>query len=194
MLFRSSAAYVKKLPTYHGIILVKNEIGRVNLNRLVSAAHLDYFNRRPRMPKSLITKYREGLIIGSACEAGELFQGLIKEKDETDLARIISFYDYLEIQPAGNNAFMLKSDKYPATTMEDLINYNRRIVELGDTYHKPVVATCDVHFLDPEDELYRRIIMAGKGFKDADDQAPLYFRTTEEIGRASCRERVYDLV
>ena len=180
-LAETSAAYVKKLPTYHGIILVKNEIGRVNLNRLVSAAHLDYFNRRPRMPKSLITKYREGLIIGSACEAGELFQGLIKEKDETDLARIISFYDYLEIQPAGNNAFMLKSDKYPATTMEDLINYNRRIVELGDTYHKPVVATCDVHFLDPEDELYRRIIMAGKGFKDADDQAPLYFRTTEEM-------------
>ncbi|MGL4798047.1 MAG: PolC-type DNA polymerase III, partial [Cellulosilyticaceae bacterium] len=176
-----SPAYIKKLPTYHGIILVQNEIGRVNLNRLVSASHLDYFSRRPRMPKSLIQKHREGLIIGSACEAGELFQGILREKDESELARIIQFYDYLEIQPIGNNHFMLKSDKYSAQTEEDLIGYNKRIVELGDIYHKPVVATCDVHFIDPEDELYRRIIMAGKGFKDADDQAPLYLRTTEEM-------------
>ncbi|MEG0952605.1 MAG: PHP domain-containing protein, partial [Niameybacter sp.] len=154
-----SPEYIKKLPTYHGIILVKNEIGRINLNRLVSASHLDYFQRRPRMPKSLIQKYREGLIIGSACEAGEVFQAILREKDETELARIASFYDYLEIQPIGNNSFMLRSDKYAATTKEDLMDYNRKIVELGESHNKPVVATCDVHFLDPEDEVYRRIIM-----------------------------------
>ncbi|WP_180270723.1 PolC-type DNA polymerase III [Sporanaerobium hydrogeniformans] len=180
-LAKASPEAIKKMPSYHGIILVKNEVGRVNLNRLVSAAHLDYFNRRPRMPKSLIEKYREGLIIGSACEAGELFQALIKEKDEAELRRIVNFYDYLEIQPIGNNKFMLKTDKYPAETEEDLRDYNRRIVELGEKYHKPVVATCDVHFVDPEDEVYRRIMMAGKGFKDADEQAPLYLRTTDEM-------------
>ncbi len=173
--------HIKKLPTYHGIILVKNEQGRVNLNRLVSASHLNYFNRRPRMPKSLITQYKEGLIIGSACEAGELFQAILRERDEQEIASIIQFYDYLEIQPIGNNAFMLESDRYAAQTEADLIGYNKRIVELGDKYHKPVIATCDVHFLDPEDALYRTIIMAGKGFKDADKQAPLYFRTTEEM-------------
>ncbi|MGL4737091.1 MAG: PolC-type DNA polymerase III [Cellulosilyticaceae bacterium] len=176
-----SADYIKKMPSYHGIILVKNEVGRVNLNRLVSAAHIDYFNRRPRMPKSLIQQYREGLIIGSACEAGELFQAIIREKEETEVEKIVQFYDYLEIQPVDNNAFMLASDKYAATTRQDLINYNKRIVELGEKYGKPVVATCDVHFLDPEDEVYRRIIMAGKGFKDADFQPPLYLRTTDEM-------------
>lgn len=192
-----SPEYIKKLPTYHGIILIKNETGRVNLNKLVSASHLDYFARRPRMPKSLIQKHREGLIIGSACEAGELFQAIVREKDENELRRIVNFYDYLEIQPVGNNSFMLRSDKYEASTVEDLINYNKRIVELGDMYGKPVVATCDVHFLDPEDEVYRRIIMAGKGFKDADDQPPVYFRTTDEmleefkyLGKEKAREVV----
>ena len=171
---------IRKAPAYHGIILVKNDIGRVNLNRLVSASHLDYFNRRPKMPESLIQKYREGLILGSACEAGELFQAVIRGKSEEELAELVRFYDYLEIQPIGNNMFMLESDKYDAKTVEDLQNYNRKIVELGERYHKPVVATCDVHFLNPEDEQYRRILMAGKGFSDADNQAPLYFRTTEE--------------
>jgi DNA polymerase-3 subunit alpha (Gram-positive type) len=172
---------IKKMPTYHGIILVKNEVGRVNLNRLVSASHLDYFSRRPRMPKSLIRKYREGLLIGSACEAGEVFQGIIKERTEDEMARLVSFYDYLEIQPIGNNAFMLRSDKFSAETEADLQGYNRQIVELGEKYHKPVIATCDVHFLDPGDAIYRSIIMAGKGFKDADEQAPLYLRTTQEM-------------
>lgn len=176
-----STEYIKKLPSYHGIILVKNNEGRVNLNRLVSASHLEYFNRRPRMPKSLIQKYREGLIIGSACEAGEVYQAVVREKEEAELARIVQFYDYLEIQPIDNNSFMISSDKYAAQTVEDLQDYNKRIVTLGESYNKPVVATCDVHFLDPEDEIYRRIIMAGKGFKDADDQPPLYFRTTDEM-------------
>ena len=173
---------IKKSPTYHGIILVKNEIGRVNLNRLVSASHLDYFNRRPRMPKSLIQKYREGLLLGSACEAGELYQALLSKQSEAEIARIVNFYDYLEIQPCGNNAFMIESDRHEdINSIEDIQEMNRKIVELGRRYHKPVVATCDVHFLDPEDEQYRRIMMAGKGFKDADNQAPLYLRTTEEM-------------
>ena len=180
---KMSPEAIKKAPTYHGIILVKNEIGRINLNRLVSVSNLEYFNRRPRMPKSVIEQYREGLIIGSACEAGELFQAILMERSHAELARIVNFYDYLEIQPVGNNAFMLHSDRFTAETIEDLQNYNRKIVELGELYQKPVVATCDVHFLDPEDELYRRILMAGKGFKDADSQPPLYFRTTEEMLR-----------
>ncbi len=194
---QTSADLIRKAPTYHGIILVKNDIGRVNLNRLVSASHLDYFHRRPRIPESLIEEYKEGLILGSACEAGELFQAVIRGKSEEELAEIVRFYDYLEIQPVGNNAFMLESDRYDASTIEDLRDYNRKIVELGERYGKPVVATCDVHFLNPEDELYRRILMAGKGFADADKQAPLYFRTTEEmleefayLGEAKAREVV----
>lgn len=180
-LAKSSPEAIKKAPTYHGIILVQNETGRINLNRLVSASHLDYFNRRPRMPKSLIDQYREGLIIGSACEAGELFQAVLKEQSDAEIARIVSFYDYLEIQPIGNNEFMLRSDKYAPETEEDLKELNRKIVKLGEVYEKPVVATCDVHFLDPEDEQYRRILMAGKGFDDADMQPPLYLRTSDEM-------------
>jgi DNA polymerase-3 subunit alpha (Gram-positive type) len=177
-----SADIIKKSRAYHGIILIQNETGRINLNRLVSASHLEYFNRRPRMPKSLIQKYREGLILGSACEAGELYQALLSDRSEEEIARIVNFYDYLEIQPTGNNKFMIESEKVESVnSVEDIENLNRKIVELGEKFNKPVLATCDVHFLDPEDELYRRILMAGKGFKDADDQAPLYFRTTEEM-------------
>ncbi len=177
----TSKDLIKKAPSYHGIILIQNETGRINLNRLVSASHIDYFNRRPRMPMSLIEKYREGLILGSACEAGELFQAVIRGESEQRLAELVQFFDYLEIQPLGNNRFMLDNDRYDARTEEDLQNYNRKIVELGEKYHKPVVATGDVHFLNPEDEQYRRVLQAGKGFKDADRQAPLYYRTTEEM-------------
>ncbi len=172
---------VKKLPTYHVIILAKNEIGRVNLYRMVSWSHLEYYSKRPRIPKSVLQKYREGLIVGSACEAGELYQALVRSAQEEEIARLVNFYDYLEIQPLGNNDFMLRGERPVFESKEDLIRLNKRIVELGDAFGKPVVATCDVHFLNPEDEVYRRIIMAGKGFKDADNQAPLYLRTTEEM-------------
>lgn len=171
---------IKKGRTYHGIILAKNEIGRVNLYRLISEAHVRYFNRRPRMPMSMINKYREGLILGSACEAGELFRAVVDDAPDEEIARLVNFFDYLEIQPIGNNEFMTRKKENPCT-VEDLQNYNKRIVELGRLFNKPVVATCDVHFLDPEDSIYRAIIMKSKGFEDAVNQPPLYFRTTEEM-------------
>ena len=171
---------IKKGRTYHGIILAKNEIGRVNLYRLISEAHVRYFNRRPRMPMSMINKYREGLILGSACEAGELFRAVVDDAPDEEIARLVNFFDYLEIQPIGNNEFMTRKKENPCT-IEDLQNYNKRIVELGRLFNKPVVATCDVHFLDPEDSIYRAIIMKSKGFEDAVNQPPLYFRTTEEM-------------
>ncbi len=178
----SNPETVKKLPTYHCIILAKNDLGRINLYRLVSASHLTYYRRRPRIPKSAIEKLRDGLIVGSACEAGELYQALLDEKSDAEIARIVSFYDYLEIQPLGNNAFMIQSEKVRSiNSLEDIRQMNRRIVDLGAEFGKPVVATCDVHFLDPEDEIYRRIIMAAKSFDDADNQAPLYLRTTQEM-------------
>lgn len=171
---------IKKDRTYHGIILAKNEIGRVNLYRLISESHLTYFARRPRMPMSLINKYREGLIIGSACEAGELFRAIVDDAPDEEIVRLVNWFDYLEIQPLGNNEFMTRDTRNPKT-MDDLIGYNKRIVELGEMFNKPVAATCDVHFLDPEDYIYRAIIMKSKGFDDADMQPPLYFRTTEEM-------------
>ena len=178
----SSPDIVKKLPTYHAIILAKNDTGRVNLYRLVSESHLTFYSKRPRVPKSLLLKYREGLILGSACEAGELYRALLDGKADAEIARLVNFYDYLEIQPLGNNKFMIESEKVRnINSMDDIMDINKKIVELGEQFGKPVVATCDVHFLDPEDEVYRRIIMAGKGFSDSDDQAPLYLRTTEEM-------------
>ena len=179
---KASPDIIKKLPTYHGIILAKNNVGRMNLYRLISLSHLTYFARRPRIPKSLLNQYREGLIVGSACEAGELYRAILEGKSDTEIARLVNFYDYLEIQPLGNNQFMIESDKIPnINSMEDIMEINRKIVRLGEQFHKPVAATCDVHFLNPEDEIYRRIIMAGQGFPDADNQAPLYLRTTGEM-------------
>ena len=158
-------------------------MGRINLYRLISMSHLKYFNRFPKIPKSMVNKYREGLIIGSACEAGELFRAMINGRSEAEIARIVGFYDYLEVQPIGNNRFMIEKEDCYVKNEEDLRDLNRRVVALGAKFHKPVVATCDVHFLNPEDEIYRRIIMAGKGFADADNQPPLYLHTTEEMLR-----------
>lgn len=177
-----SADIVKKKPYFHAIILAANETGRINLYRLVSMGHLDYFYRKPRVPKSMFLKYRDGLIIGSACEAGELYRALLDEAPESRIKELVDFYDYLEIQPIGNNKFMIESERVENIhSFEDLKDMNRKIVALGEKYNKPVCATCDVHFLDPEDEIYRKIIFAGKKMKDADDQPPLFLRTTEEM-------------
>ncbi len=172
---------VKKLPTAHAIILATNETGRINLYKLVSASHLTYYHRRPRVPKSVFEQFREGLLIGSACQAGELYQALLRDAPKQEIARLVNFYDYLEIQPIENNLFLIDSDQSEVASTEDLKELNRRIVALGEQFQKPVVATGDVHFLEPQDEIYRRIIMSGKGFSDADRQAPLYLRTTEEM-------------
>lgn len=178
---KATPEQIMKMPTYHAIILAANDYGRVNLYKLVSKSHLEYFHKRPRVPKSELLKHREGLLLGSACEAGELYQAVLLGRPQTEIARIVNFYDYLEIQPDGNNAFMLRDEKSPVNSVEDLHEINRKIIKLGEDFHKPVVATCDVHFLNPEDEVYRRIIMAGNGFRDADEQAPLYLHTTEEM-------------
>lgn len=195
-----NAEKVRKLPSYHVIILAKNDIGRVNLYTLISKSHLDYFARQPRIPKSELSKHREGLIVGSACEAGELYQAILNDKSDERIAKIVDYYDYLEIQPLGNNQFMIESDRITKVkNEEDLREINRKIVSLGEQFNKPVAATCDVHFLDPGDEVYRRIIMTGKGFQDADNQPPLYLHTTDEmlaefeyLGSAKAREVVID--
>ncbi len=176
-----SEAAIRKLSSHHAIILATSEVGRVNLYRLISMSHLQYYQNRPKIPKSCFLKHREGLLIGSACEAGELYQAILNGHSEAEIARLVEFYDYLEIQPLGNNKFMIAKDDYYISSNDDLIDINRKIVSLGEQFKKMVVATCDVHFLEPEDEVYRRIIMSGKGFADADDQAPLYLRTTEEM-------------
>lgn len=172
-----------KKRTNHIILLAKNDTGRVNLYRLISKSHLEYYSKRPRIPKSELLKHKEGLIIGSACEAGEIFRSILRGDSAEKIEQLAGLYDYLEIQPTGNNHFMLHSNQsYPQIqTEEDLRDLNRQVITLGDKLGKPVVATCDVHFLNPEEELYRRIIMASKGFKDADNQAPLFFRTTDEM-------------
>lgn len=184
----------KELPTYHQIILVKNNTGLKNLYKLVSMSNIDYFYKKPRMPKSRLTELREGLIIGSACEAGELYRAILTERPEAEIMEIAAFYDYLEIQPTGNNRFMIDAHSDPAarnpdrnkeydkiTCEEDIENINRKIIAIADKLGKPVVATCDVHFMDPEDAKYRSILQASQGYTDADRQAPLYFRTTEEM-------------
>ena len=178
---RPDASAIKKMPTYHVILLAKNETGRVNLYRLVSESSLNYFQRRPRIPKSVLTKYREGLIVGSACAAGELFTAVREGAADEEIARIAAFYDYLEIQPVGNNAFLLRDGSNTYKTEDDLRDLNRKIVAIGEKYGKPVCATCDVHFLNPEDEVYRAILQACSGFNEAESQAPLYLRTTDEM-------------
>ena len=177
----SSVQNVQKMPTYHAIILATCDQGRTNLYKLISLAHIKYYHRRPRIPKSEFIRYRDGLLIGSACEAGELYRAILNGRPEEEISRLVNFYDYLETQPLGNNAFLVRDEDSPVASNDDLIEINKKIVRLGEQFHKPVVATCDVHFLDPEDEIYRRIIMAGQGFKDADEQAPLFLRTTEEM-------------
>ena len=169
----------KKLPSYHAIILAKDYVGLKNLYKLVSISHLHYFYKKPRILKSIYKKYSEGLILGSACEAGELYRAIVEGKDEEEIEAIAKDYDYLEIQPTGNNMYMVRNGTLPdARAVEDI---NRKIVNLGEKLGKLVVATCDVHFMDPQDEIYRRILMAGQGYEDADEQAPLYLRTTEEM-------------
>ncbi len=168
-----------KLKSYHQIILVKNQIGMKNLYKLVSESYLKYYYRHPRIPKTRLEELREGLILGSACEAGELFSAVMDGKSESELIEMARFYDYLEIQPIANNEFMLRDGKVP--DIEALKNFNRKIVELGKKANRPVCATCDAHYKNPEDEIYRRIILTGMGYRDADTETKLYFRTTEEM-------------
>jgi DNA polymerase-3 subunit alpha (Gram-positive type) len=193
---QNSPEAIAKLRPNHAIILAKNELGRIHLYHLVSESHLTYFNRFPKIPKSRVMEFREGLILGSACEAGELYSALVEGQTDEQIARAVEFYDYLEIQPVGNNAFMvdaanekkldngekLVEKRYKnINSIDDIREINKRVVELGKIFHKPVVATCDVHFLNPQDEVYRRIILAGKGFDDADRQPPLFLHSTDEM-------------
>ncbi len=198
--FKPSDEAIRNMHPYHCIVLCKNITGRYNLYKMISKSHLTYFKKAPKIPKSLLSERREGLIIGSACEAGELYRALLEEDSQDVISSLCEFYDYYEIQPLGNNNFMIDEEKIPQIQSEDdLIRINERIVQLGEEYGKPVCATCDVHFLNPEDEVYRRLIMHSKGFSDADRQAPLFLRTTQEmlaefeyLGQKKCREVVIE--
>ena len=179
----------KKSRTHHMILIARNQVGLKNLYKLVSYSNLECYQRYPRIPRSKLIEHREGLLIGSACEAGELYRAILDDKPWGELCDIASFYDFLEIQPLGNNNFLLRPSTGKGGSVEppvckseqELINHNKTIIRLGETLNKPVCATCDVHFMEPEDEVYRRILMAGMGFDDADNQAPLFFRTTDEM-------------
>ena len=175
----SSRALAKN--NYHLVILVQNQIGMKNLYKIISAAHMDYFFKRPRVPRSLLNAHREGLLLGSACEAGELYKAVVAGKSFEELCAIAEYYDYLEVQPLGNNEFMVREQIVDG--VEKLQEFNKTILAIGEKLQKPVVATGDVHFLEPEDAVYRAVLQAGNGFKDADNQAPLYYRTTEDMLR-----------
>ncbi|MBP3878488.1 MAG: PolC-type DNA polymerase III [Lachnospiraceae bacterium] len=194
-----SADRIKNLKYYHAILLAKNETGRRNLYTLVSESHLKYFRRRPRIPRSVLNEHREGLILGSACSAGELYSAILSGASDAEIAGIVNYYDYLEIQPTANNHYLLGDPKSGISSEEDLRDINRKIVRLGEQFRKPVCATCDVHFLNPDDAIYRSIIQAGHGFKEEGGQPPLFLRTTEEmlsdfsyLGEEKCREVVIE--